>query len=165
MKNVFVIVLLLFSSCYVYCQDIEKIDSMFNIHLKSIGDTINKYATSDSEKIYMGGNDNFFLYVLSEISDFRFEQHGYTHQSMLNREELKDIKKWYKKYRKKLNWFKIYNLFRNYVDYNNAYKIIKNDDPSSYQLYERTLDSLDVEHKRLNSIDTFISQSNNKHIW
>jgi hypothetical protein len=155
MKKLLIYVTFLFSSIYCFGQ-VEKIDSLFDYHLKSIGDTINKYATSNSEKIYINGSDKLFLYLLLDISDFRFEQHGYTHQPMLNKCELKNIKKWYKQYRNKLNSFKIYNLFRNYEDYNNTYKIIKNDDPTSYELYEQTLDSLELEHKRLENMDTFL---------
>jgi len=162
MKNLFTFIIFLFFSTHsIYCKDIEKVDSLFNYHFKSIGDTINKYAPSKSVKIYMSGSNKLFLYVLSEISDFRFEQQGYTHQPMLNKQELKDIKKWHKKYRKKLNWYKVYNLFKNYEDYNNAYKIIKNDDPSTYELYRQKLDSIELELNRLKNIDTFISKSNN----
>jgi len=156
MKKLLICVMFLLSSIYCFGQDIVKIDSLFAYHIKSIGNTITKYTTSDSEKIYIGGSDMFFIYVLTEISDFRFEQHGYTHQPMLNKQELKSIKKWYKKYRKKLNRFKVFNLFRNYVDYNCAYKIIKNGDPTSYELYKHTLDSLELEHKQLENLDNFI---------
>ena len=154
-KLVTFIILLSFPVYIAYSQDFEKVDSLFNNHLKSLKDTIDKNTTSNEMQMYIYGRDATFLYVLSEISDFKFEQHGYTHQPMLNKIEWYDIKEWYKEYRKKLNWFKIYNLFRIYEDYNNAYKIIKNDDPATYKLYLRTLDSLEVEHSRLRSIDTF----------
>jgi len=160
MKNLLFLTFLLSSIHYGYSQNIDKVDSLFNRHIKSISDSISKYATSDEIKVYTYKVDVTFLRVLSEISDFKFEEQGYTHQPMLNKRELNEIKKWYKKYRKKLNWAKIDNLFKIYEGYNNAYKLIKPDDPSSYELYEQTLDSLDIEHKRLYDINTFIIKSN-----
>jgi predicted site-specific integrase-resolvase len=160
MKKLFIyIIFFSLSIHYGFCQNVEKIDSLFNHHIKSISDTINKYEISNDVKIYTYNDDITFLYVLSDISDFKFEQHGYTHQPMLNKEELLNIKKWYKKYRKELNWCKIYNLFKIYKEYNNAYKVINSEDPSSYKSYELMLDSLDVEHKRLINTNTFIKRS------
>ena len=157
MRKIFISTTFLFVFVYYsFSQNVEQIDSLFNYHLKSIEDTINKYAVSNDVKVLTYKDDVIFLYVLSDISDFKFEQQGYTHQPMLNRVEWCNIKEWYIKYRRELNWNKIYGLIKNYHSYNNAFKTIDNEDPLSFERYEQISDSIDSERRLLINMNTFI---------
>jgi hypothetical protein len=91
--------------------DLSKIDSVFTKHIKSLNDSIVKYANPDRKKIYIGIDNIMFLEMVTFISDIQFERHGYTLQPMINMEDLKIIKKWYRKNRKRLNWRKINDFF------------------------------------------------------
>ena len=160
MRKILIFISLLFLFVYsAFSQDVQQMDSLFNSHLKSIGDTINKYVTSNDAKVYTYKDDVIFLYVLSDISDFKFEQHGYTHQPMLSKKELYSIKKWYSRHRKKLNWQKIYGLMKNYQVYNDAFRIINNKDTSSFKLFEQFSDSIETERKRLLNMNSLITHS------
>lgn len=87
--------ILLVSLCCTLSQD-KNSDSLFKYHLKSLSDSLHAFTNSDESKIYTNKEDVIFLHMLSDISNFEFEQDGYTHQPMLNKNEWCRINKWYK---------------------------------------------------------------------
>lgn len=155
MKSINILIITFLFSCYCFGQDLYKMDSLFNLHFKSIEATIDNMSLN-GQKVQTYNNDIIFLYVLQDISEFKFEQDGYTHQPMINRKELDNIKKWYKINRKKINCNKIMKMTETYKEYNKTYRIIKNNDPDSYYLYEHILDSLEIRLNEIRQINTYV---------
>lgn len=155
-KLLFCIVLFfVFSINNVYSSNIEKIDSLFTYHIKSLNDTINKYCTSDEQKIWISGDDRIFVEMVDFIADFKFDQQGYTHQPMINRKEVKAIKRWYKKNRKRLNINKIEQYFLLKEEVYNTYKSM---DPYDSLNDNNAMDKVFDKIDSLKKIDTYIKK-------
>lgn len=155
MKNslFYIAVFFIFSIHNSYSRNIEKIDSLFTHHIKSLNDTINKYATSDEQKIWISGEDRIFVEMVDFIADFKFDQQGYTHQPMINRKEVKAIKAWYKKNRKKLNVSKIeqYLLLKEKV-----YNTYKSMNPNDFLNDNNDMDKIFNKIDSLKKVNTYI---------
>ena len=149
-KIVIFIFLCLISIVNCMSCDLSKIDSVFTKHIKSLNDSICKFSNSDSERIYTGEEDRVFLEMVTFISGIQFEQHGYTLQPMISREDLKIIKKWYKKNRRILNWRKINDYFILYKELTKP-NTLDIDEIAKYQ--EKILEELDHLHKTNTFID------------
>lgn len=153
MRTILLSIIFIFSIQYVSGKDIEKVDSLFTIHIKSVNDTLNKYATSDKMRIAISGEDRVFINMVGFIADFKFEQHGYTHQPMICRQELKTIKKWYKKNRKRINPIKIEQyllLEKKLID---TYKSI---DPKDFLEDNNALDKVFNKMDSLKKVNTYL---------
>lgn len=81
---------------------LSKTDSLFTYHLKSIDSSINSHL--NNVKYIISWKDAPFLYMLSSLANFTFVQQGYTHQPLINRNELNEIKRWYFINKAKLNY-------------------------------------------------------------
>jgi hypothetical protein len=136
-----------------YSGNIEKMDSLFAYHIKSLNDTINKYTTSDEQKIWISGDDRIFVEMVDFIADFKFDQQGYTHQPMINRKEVKAIKTWYKKNRKKLNISKIEQYLLLKEEVYNTYKCMNQND---FLNADNAMDKVFNKIDSLKKVNTFI---------
>ena len=135
-----------------FSNNIEKIDSLFAYHIKSLNDTISKYATSDEQKIWISGNDIIFVKMVDFIADFKFDQQGFTHQPMINLKEVNAIKKWYKKNRKRLNLHKIEQYLLLNEELNNTYNSINLNNFLNDDNMDKVFNKIDS----LKKVNTFI---------
>lgn len=124
----------------------DSLDLLFVNHIQSINDSINKYAITDTTKIYISGSDKEFLEMVEFILDLRIEKQGYTHQPRINRNEIRNIEIWYKKNKGRINKTKINNYYylmkRVYDAYNDSKpEDFLNDDNKVHRVFEQ-LDSL-----------------------
>ena len=147
------LIIIVFSIKSSFANNIEKVDSIFAFHIQSINDTINKYGTSDKMRIAIAGEDRIFINMVAFIADFKFEQHGYTHQPMINRQEIKTIKRWYKKNRKKLNLKKIEEYLLLEKELFSTYKSL---DPNEFLKDKNAVDEIFCKMDSLKRVNTFI---------
>lgn len=155
MKKLFfcIAIFFVFSINNAYCNNIEKIDSLFAYHIKSLNDTISKYGISDEQKICISENDRKFVEMVDFIADFKFDFHGYTLQPMINRKDVKAIKRWYKKNRHRLNISKIeqYLLLKEEV-----YNTYKSMDPNDFLNDNNAVDKVFDKIDSLKKVSTYI---------
>ena len=151
------IVLISITNQNIICCDIKQMDSLFYKHIAITNHILDSLSLSDFTKINTHNDNCFFWHMLMFVSDFKFEQQGYSHQLMINRLEVKMVENWYKKNRKVLNCEKIIPLFYAVKKMMNTSIYVPFEPEKTF--FERLDKQSDENFKELDSLrklDTFI---------
>ena len=155
-KILFIFSMFVLSIQSVLGQNIQKLDSLFQNHIKSINDSIDKYKISDETKIHLSDGNREFIEMIEFITDFQFEHDGYTIQPMINRQELMMISKWYKYNRRRININKIEKYFMLKKELMQTYYTIATTDPKEFLKFPNAMDTVYNKLDRLQETSTFI---------
>lgn len=154
MKKVFFIFLLLICPYqHIFSNNTQPVDSLFSTHIESLAVTLDKYATSDDIKVAISGEDRVFISMFEFITEHQFEQQGYTHQPMISKKDLRIIKKWYKKNRKKINPVKVKKYLSLEKELADIYNSI---DPNEFLKDDNAIDQIFSRMDSLKMVDTLL---------